>query len=509
MTVRDALPPARVRRRDGLVPLSWSKAPEAGDTWPDKVRIEIRGHVTWTDDLSFLDYLREIAPSIYVSAAPTAGRRFRADISYGPSVSGKLQISMASGRLADQRGAGSAGITISLNLNPTTTRAIAVRRSPVPLEAASERQFFKPIAQAQEAFGEGAFADPQEKALDGSDNVLMGREEWGGTTLQARINARNAFLTLYERRVRDLARHVVDPASRRPDTGGSETSHYQVTLDWGSLVLQQAELYFERAIDDPEKVVRRLHDRALDLARRVKAQSFADVPRDGRPYPTSFAVIQHDGYPHVVVPLTGTQNVELSVYAKTNRRIRFEVRYRRRFGNHLRGCSTSSDRLTSLLLRLSENAATRLPWSALRMAVAAPPAVDIGDIPEFVRHLVHATDREPSLFDPIIRQLVLTGGVFADEERFPGIREAIRRLERKGVVNHWQIQQKEERRSRRFGLTARFAEVRQAMLTGFLARQLADIDDQEPDLSDDQYEEAALHAGGRQWVERPPQGRRL
>lgn len=506
MTSRDALPPARVRKRDGLVPLSWSSAPEACEAWPDKLRIEVRGHVTWAEGHSFLDYLRSIAPSSYLSAAPTAGRRFRADVIYGPGVTGQLQVTMATGRLADEPHSGSAGLTLTLNLNPTTTRALAARRCPVSLEAASERQFFKPIASSQEVFSEGAFAEPLEKALDGSENVLLSPAEWGGSTKQDRANARDAFLSLYETRLRDLARHIVDPASRRAESEGSGTVGYRVDLDWGNLVLQQAELYFERSTNDAVTVVRRLHDRALDLARRVKAQSFADVPPDGRPVPTSFAVMQHDNFPHVVVPLTGTQNVELSVYAKTNRRIRFEVRYRRRFGNHLRGCSRSSDRLASLILRLSDNAAARLPWSALRMAIAAPPAVDIGDIPEFIRHVVTATEREPSLFDPLVRRLVLTGGVYADEEGFPGISAAIGRLERSGVVARWRIQQKEERQSRRFGLTSRFAEVRHAMLAGFMERRLDEIEDREAELSDDEYDEAARLAGGPQWVERPYRG---
>lgn len=502
------LPPARLRSRDGLIPLSWSRAPEASEAWPDKIRLRVRGHVSWNHNRSFVDYLRAIAPSSYVKASSTVGRKFRADISYGPAVSGLLHVTMATPQPADQRHAGTARITLTLNLNPTTTRALSVRRCRVPIEEASEREFFKPLPLVQEAFNEGPFANREEKPLDGSDNVLLSRDEWGGATPPERAIARDAFLALYETRVRDLANHIVDPTSRDGGRSEQETSGFQVNLDWGSLVLEQAELYFERSTYDAVKVVRRLHDRALDLARRVKAQRFADVPNDRRPVPTSFAVLQHDSFPHLVIPLTGTQNVDLSIYAKTNRRIRFEVRYRKHFGNHLRGCSTSSDRLASLLLRLSDNAAARLPWSALKMAAAIPPEVDIADIPEFIRHLSSATDRKPSLFAPLVRELIMTGGVFADEERFPGISAAIGRLERKGVIVRWQIQQKEERRGRRFGLTTRFAEVRRAMLAGFSAQRPHEVEARNRELASEEGSKVARLAGRPQWLRKPSWGRR-
>lgn len=504
MTLNQALPPARKRQpRDGLTALAWSTAPDAAEAWPDKVRIKIRGHVAWDGDRSFFDYLQAIAPSSYVTAQPSAGRQFRANVRYGPSITGELRINMATGSRADEPHAGEARITLTLNLNPTTARAMAVRRHEGPLDTATMRQFFKPLQTTQEAFGEGIFADPTEKALDGSDNVLLSVAELGGLTVEDRATTRAEFLETYEAKLRALAQEMVDPRTRPLAAEDPHCGSYRVTLDWGSLVLQQAELYFERRSDDPVAVVRRLHDRALDLARRIKAQAFADVPFDGRPVPTTFAIVQDDGYPHLVVPLTGTRNIELSIYAKTNRRVRFEVRYRKGFGNHLKGCSTSDDRLSSLLSRLMGNAARRLPWRSLARAAALPPAVNIGEIPELLLHLVTATARNPSLFEPIVRQLVIVGGVFDDDERHPGISAAIRRLERAGVVFRWPVQQKEERQNRRFGLSERFAEVRKSMLTGFWPTPPGDLMQMEPEYPDDHYEVNARVAGGRQWVERP------
>lgn len=500
-----ALPPARARTRYGLAPLAWSTAPTASEAWPDKIRIEVRGHVEWPSGNSFSDYLNAIAPSVYFTARPTIGRRFRADIRYGPGITGELRLDMASHGRADEPAAGYARITLALNLNPTTVRANAIRRNTGPLEATSLSRFFKPPPSAQEAFAEGPFANRSEIPLDNSENVLLSPSELGGLTKRDRELARDEFLLLYETKLRMLVQEMLQPRPQIHPADGSVAGMYRVELDWRSLVLQQAEIYFERRTDDPVATVRRLHDRALDLARRIKSQFFTDIPSTGRPVPTTFAISQDDGYPHLVVPLTGTRNVELSIYAKTNRRIRFEIRYRRKFGNHLRACSTGDDRLTSLLTRLMENAARRLPWRSLGRAASVPPDVDIGDIPEFIRRLVNATNRAPRLFDPVVRQLVLTGGIFADEERFPGILPVIRRLERAGVLFRWQVQQKEERASRRYGLSDRFAAVRLKMLSGFIPTSLADLQEPEPEYPEDVYEENARLMGGRQWVSRPLQ----
>jgi hypothetical protein len=271
------------------------------------------------------------------------------------------------------------------------------------------------------------------------------------------------------------------------------------------MVLQQAEIYFERLVADPVSLVRRLFDRGLDLARRIKAQNFADVPTV-----STYALEQNDGFPHLVVPLTGRRNIELSIYAKTNRRVRFEVRFQRDFGSVLRGQSTGDDRLGALLERLTRDAERRLPWRALSRAATAPPEVNVGDVPELISRLVKATRRNASLFDPLVRQLVITGGVIADDERQPGIERAVRALVRDGVLEHWTVQLKEQKSSRRYGLTHRFAEVRLKMLSGFLPQDSSVAShDWQTHVSPDHFEASANIAGGQHMVERPLDTRRV
>lgn len=501
MTTDAALPRVRTRVRDGLRPLDWRTFPAPTEFWPDKVRITLRGRVEWDASSSFSSYLGSIAPSRYFAARPTIGRRFRADIRYGASITGKLTIVMASPGLADEPAVGHADIILDLNINPTTARALAIRRNEAPLETVSHASFFNPFASAAEAFGEGDFANGRERALDGAENVLLSVAELGGYTAAARSVARNGYLKLYERRLRELCYAMLSP-SQPTDKFGDELN-CRVYLDWGELVLRQAELYVEHRHDDAIAIVHRLYDRALDLARRVKAQNFSDGLAGGQSVPTTFAVSQNDGYPHLIIPLTGTRNVELSLYAKTGRRVRFEVRYRRNFGHQLRGCGNSDDRLTRLLLRLTEDAAKRLPWRALARAATTPPNVDVAEVPNLIAHLVSATRRVPSLFQPVVRQLLMTGGVIADEGGYPGIGAAIRELVRRDVLWRWNVQQKEERESRRYGLTERYAAVRRKMISGFIPLDDGIWWSAEPGSYEDHYDESARIMGGQQWVSKP------
>jgi hypothetical protein len=429
-----------------------------------------------------------MAPSSFIEAEPTVGRKFRAEVGFGPGVTGLLRITMVSTGLADERQAGDALVTLQLNLNPTLTRMMAVRRNAEPAEGLDLTRFFKARATTDEAFGEGSFASVTERALDKSENVLLTLAELGGQTVEQRRAARDGFLDCYERKLRLLVDSIFD---------------HQVEVDWASVLLEQAEIYFERRTTDPVTTVRRLSDRGLQLARRVKAQRFADAAPG-----TTYALEQSDGFPHLIVPLTGQRSIELSIYAKTDQRVRFEVRFKRAFAGVLRGQSTGEDRLAALLKRLTHDAEKRLPWKALKGAASEPPDADIGDIAELIHRLVDASRIKPELFGPLIGQLMLSGGVIADDERHPGIEQCVRRLVRQGVLERWTIQLKEERSSRRFGLTPRFAEVRRLMLSGFLPREsVPTFGDIETILPDDHYEESTRIAGGRHMVQRPLRAR--
>ena len=131
--------------------------------------------------------------------------------------------------------------------------------------------------------------------------------------------------------------------------------------------------------------------------------------------------------------------------------------------------------------------------------------MDVGDVPDLIARLVDAASGRSSLFQPIVHQILLTGGVIDDEDQQPGISAVVRKLVRDGVLWRWTVQQKEERQSRRYGLTEHYAAVRRRMISGFAPDNGLGWLSPEPEMPGDHYEETALLMDGRQWVEKPLQ----
>jgi hypothetical protein len=492
--------PVRERSRDGLRELDWSARPTGEEAWPDRLRIEVRGRISWNDGASFWDYMAVVGGGHFFPDVATPGRRYRSKIARRSGVKGEVAFTMISPGDPSSTRAGQANVTFGLTLNPTRTRALAVRRNAEPLEELGSFRFFNAPPSVAEAFNEGPYANPAEQPLDGKDNVMLSAAELGGSTVASRAIARNEFFRVYETQLQAFLLETLTPPTlgMTPDARGLRAggSRYEVELDWGRTVVQQAEIYVERRHPRPLALMKRLHDRGLELARRLKAGKFVHDT-------VYMGVEQDDGFPVLVMPLIGKRNIELAIYAKTNRRVRFEVRYRRSFGAHLKNCSVGPDRLTSLLTRLTEDAAKRMPWKALEGIDKLPPEVDVGDLTDLISQLVLVTRKAPSLFEPIVNGLLLTGGVVANEQLYPGITTIIAALERREVLRGFSVQLKEERANRRYGLTDKYARVRSKALTGFAPSELFYGDEDEHVQPLDHYEEAAEMAGSRAMVYRP------
>lgn len=457
-------PQARPRSRAGMLPLDWARAPSVEDMWPDKVDISVRGRVSWPDGTSFHGYLTAIGQRSAFKNKPTVGRTFKSEIDFG-SVKGEVRIDMAVGHRADEPLAGEAGVSLRLYLNPTRTRAHAVRRNSAPLDQINLRQFFKPIASSEEVFEEGnGFED--RNSLDGTENFFWNAEEAGGTTPTARARARDDFLLLYQVRLQDLVRDLftLDSGTRDSDNDAAILQPASVSFSWSDLHVTYAEIYAERSAWDPVEVMHRLHDRGLSLARDIRASKFTGAT-------TACAYETNNGFSHIVIPLTRQANFDISVYAKTPRRTRFEVRYRREFSRIIRCASTGAGRLSSALGLLLRDAATRVPWQSLGRAARDPSSTGRNDVLELMIALQTATRDIPAAFAPLVRSLIQTGGIHNDESKVPGIEKAIASLVKTGVLEHWQTQKKEARRGRRYGLTQRFFDARFRVLAGFAPPQ--------------------------------------
>lgn len=492
-----AAPHARMRWRKGLCPLDWTISPLIDEAWPDLVRVELIGDVRWPSEVSFHDYLSEIMRRGVFTKQPTEGRRFRASIACG-SVTGEVTIAMRPGAPADVKHVGAASVKLQLRLNPTRTRSHVIRRTRDVAGELSARDFFCCLPSVAEVFEEGQFSDQDERSADGKDNVLLTVPELGGATPARRRTARTDFLALYETKLRELISYIFSPCGHGPDFDdrlGNARNDVMVEFRWNDIRLQHAEIYVERATKEPVSVVRRLHDRAPMLARSIKTQNFAVGPG------WSCAIEVESGLPQVVVPLTGSRNIQLSVYAKTNKRVRFEIRYLREFSGIIKRADRERGRLASSLNLLLADAVKRMPWAALQSAIRSGPSPNIADIEALFSALHSALIGHNSLVQPFYRGVILIGSIIADEARHPGSTAVIKRLVRQGVLEHWPVQQKEAKESRVYGLTARFREVRLQMLTGFMPQDDSGTEPVEAkEFGDDHLEQAAKLNGSRAFV---------
>lgn len=461
------LPQARRRTRDtGLQNLDWDQKPEPREAQFDALRLRVEGTVDWDDTLSFAAYIEGIANSGHLGAKGTPGRSYRSTFRNAGAVTGEVEIRMRSPGPADALAHGRASFEIKLNVNQTRVRALAIRRARGDFASLPPFQFFDPLPSVDEVFGPVPIP-PAEIPVAGGDNILLGEAELGGTSVEARTASRDEFLQCFEAQLKALIvgtlwphfldRETLDEGcqARAPD------KRLTVNLEWPHMTLERAEVYWERWAQQPGGVVHKLRSRGMEIARSIKVKTFYDEYAEG-------------GMSSLVIPLNGERNFEFAVYAKSNKRIRFEIRYLRDFSKQLQGVPISfSNRLPALLRRLAENAERRLPWSQLAHMARLPQAADFSDVPVLFDHLAKATRGNPTAYSYAMRSLLYVGAVTADEEAIPGIEVAIRKLVRAGVLTGLSFQMKEKKKGRRYALTDPFQAARRKMLRGFAPEENA------------------------------------
>lgn len=460
------LPPAQKRQRsNGLVRLEWDATPTPDGAQIDALRLKVSGTVDWGPNFSFQQYIALITPSLVLKAPLTPGRRYRSDLHSYLGVSGHLEVWMTSAGRADACGLGSARFRFVIHSNPTTARALLVKRFGSNFADLSSLAFFSPIPTVDDVFGGSSLAERERPFLGRGQNMLVGRTQHGGSTEADHGLARDRFIEIFEEKLKQLLMEALCPPRLQASTSEEgclrEVADHslRVSMEWHKLTVERAEIYWDRFEPKPLGVMHRIGERALEVARSVVAKRVDHPLVEQRSEEAQSALVIH---------LTGTRNIELAVYAKSPSRIRFEVRYLRDFSRMVRGLySMRTGRLAAVLGRLTQDAARRLPWQQLRNIAAAPQAADVADLPILLDAILAATRRTPSLLSPLVTTLLMTGWVFSDEAEHPGISAAIRSLERQGVLEHTSFQQREERGRRRFALVDRFAAVRLKMLRGF------------------------------------------
>lgn len=347
-------------------------------------------------------------------------------------------ISVRASRCTAQMGR----VKVEVVANPTRTLASLLAR----MEVAAD---FRARIIGMEAFEFFGLPSPGERAppsLDNRDNYLPDhislREVLGPDPFAA-------FMPVYFAQLRDvidriLSEHPTDMTwnGRIQIFGGRDGS---VELDWGDVAVPQIETYFER-----------FHRRAQAAVRRAGAAIIeGDTDSVLRLYPNPSVVpaLERSGDQFTVsaaITLGLHGRHKLAVYAKTEDRIRFEVRRVGRGRNSAEGipeaCSSAASRsdapLLYVMLDVARHEAQRLVrWNELFAHFDEPDASGIGDLTSLVR-AISAAARAPEVFGWLLERLIVDGGVSMGANLSADA--AIRALVRAGVLEPSKIRNRRQ-----------------------------------------------------------------
>lgn len=290
--------------------------------------------------------------------------------------------------------------------------------------------------------------------LDGSDNYAHFYSGLGGDA------GWREWLALFERQLMLLLEWIFHPPT--PEHGEPDLPGVHGELSWSNLTLSEVEAYVERRAENAVDLSVILAQGLVTAAREAETTAYY-LARQGR---RSAAL-------STVLPLT--EDVGLSVYAKTSSRVRFEVRYRDYSFSTVRaraemvGRGEASGPLQALFILAARDASSRLPlpWRFMAEAAVQPERDVASTLAEFAQLVHRACRGEPSYFEAVFARLLRTGAVSsggADAFAPVGIVEALLRL---GVLRRARLLLSErDDGGRVFSLAPRFLGMRRLIGLG-------------------------------------------
>lgn len=412
-------------------------APQPGEWGIDRVRVEVFGR--WRTHLAngHEFFARRLSD--------TTGPRWLSNPVFrnsGISVESRKSPTLTMGNLKiDATGCTSSSghIAVKLDVNPTRTLSSLLvrhgRRHDFSgyLSSCTVFDFF-------EVLGEGYRLPP---SLDGGDNYLP---DYPSARSVLGADPFAAFMPIYLMQLRRLVGRVLCEYPGEISEDGSEqvfcSADGEVRLDWHAANIPQLETYFERFHSRARAAVRTagsaLIDGDIDNILRLHADT-TSLPAIGRAG-DQFAV-------SASITMGIHQRHELAVYAKTEQRIRFEVRRLRR-GRYTRLDAsdevvdtpmTMDGRLLHIMLSNGREEALRLVrWQDVFESFDEPDEPGIGDLSSLIANVAAASDGSALVSHLLLEKLLLDGGVSKGADtRIP--EGAIARLVRSGVLQRSRV----------------------------------------------------------------------
>lgn len=343
-------------------------------------------------------------------------------------------------------------IHVTLSVNPTRTFAHLLARfgnEMSPAELWEEIASLSPVS-----FFAKADAGLIAPSLDGSDNWLPApryvRESLGSDPWER-------FLPIFCDRLRRFCNALqmeapFDPVNEPTNRMSSPSG--EVSLHWGEVRIASIETYFERYHRQAISTVRRggnallAADHAVDFWRYV-------------PEASSF----HRENARFSISLKLKDRLRLAIYAKLRDRLRFEVRRKGKGDYSLLGSPTDGNmRLLDILEQERRILIGAARWDAIGELLAGPDQPQMADIETLIEQVCASCETDANLAAEILNRLLFDGAI-TEADAPPAI---IGILQKRGIVGRRLIRLRDQnRRSRRFSLTAPYLDVHLAMIDRF------------------------------------------
>jgi hypothetical protein len=312
-------------------------------------------------------------------------------------------------------------MSIWLNVNPTRTLRHLLVAYPdesflgATLDSLPLEQFF--------GVSPGALHPP---TLDGNDNAF---DDLTAVRASMGENHAAAFLATFERQVRRWVCQTAAPHEagfREVENDAATTllsDHLEVDVPWWQVATRDVEVYFERWRPNAPTLMNRINHAVLAGHAETDWRHHDLGERGGRGSgSTSLGVRQ-------------TKDITVAYYAKTETRIRGEVRYRRGVRDVAAGQTRSvCNPLHSILTALRHDAVTRLRWEQFCRLAEPAPAVSSAELARLASLVSDCARRSHVDAETVLRSILETGGVTETPNSGSFPRRLNKKLEDCGVL---------------------------------------------------------------------------
>lgn len=312
-------------------------------------------------------------------------------------------------------------MNIWLNVNPTRTLRHLLARYPAEsylgaaLETLSLEEFFGVTPDAAIA-----------STLDGNDNAF---DDLNFVRANMGDDHAAAFMATFERQVRRWVCEVAAPfqGGFRVVTGDHSnfliSGNLGVEVQWSDVAIREAEVYIERRRPNAAFTMNRINHAVLAGHNDVEWRHHHLGERGGR------------GGGSTSIGVRQTKDITVAYYAKTEDRIRGEVRYRRSVRDAVDGAARGvCNPLHTVMTALRPDAVSRLRWEEFCRLAGPVPTVSIANLARLAALVSDCARRSHVEAEPVLRALLETGGIDETRHDGPFPRRLAKRLEQCGVL---------------------------------------------------------------------------